>query len=282
MKVRLLSHGCAPGKLNMAIDQAIQTACQLGHVPPTLRFYQWDPPCLSLGYFQDAAREVDEEGLRTAGIDLVRRPTGGKAVLHDDELTYSVILPESFLPGSVLETYCTISRGLVSGLRKLGVPAELAALERGVTPRDERFRQAACFSAPSWYEIVCNGKKIVGSAQCRKGGVILQHGSILFSFDAAKMVKCIRTASAENKKKLEFMLSQRATGINQVLGRDVSRRELESAVKAGFEEELGWELVPGFLTEEEISEAERLSSEKYGSRVWTFTRGQPEEDLYES
>lgn len=280
MKVGLISDGNLRGKTNMAVDEAILRAAQRGYTGPTLRFYRWDPACLSLGYFQDVRKEVSLEGLEREGVDLVRRPTGGKAVLHDDELTYSVVTGEKDLPGSILETYHRLSEALVEGLRTMGIPAMLAALERGVTSRDPRFRQAACFSAPSWFEVLCRGKKIVGSAQNRKNGFILQHGSIPFTFDAAKLVRCIRTNSPEHAARTESLLRKKAAGVSEVLGRDVSRDELQRHLLAGFETVLGWRFEPGALTPEETADAEKLEAEKYGNPGWTMERGRQQEELY--
>lgn len=280
MKVRLISDGYLSGKRNMAVDEAIHLANQSGTSVPTLRFYQWKPACLSLGYFQDALKEVDLENLRSGGIDLVRRATGGKAVLHDDELTYSVVVSERDLPGSVLETYHRISEALVEGLRTMGIPATLAALERGVTSRDLRFRQAACFSAPSWFEVVSDGRKIIGSAQKRKGGFLLQHGSIPFTFDAAKVMRSVRTASPEHAARAEALLRRKAAGVSEVAGRSVSREELERHLILGFQTILGWEIVPGQLSPDEVSQADRIEKDKYGSERWTMERGRQQEELY--
>ncbi|MBP8620790.1 MAG: lipoate--protein ligase family protein [Firmicutes bacterium] len=273
MKVRLVSHGPAKGKFNMAVDEAIQNAVRRGEVLPTLRFYEWEPACLSLGYFQDVGKEVDVASLHEAGVDLVRRPTGGKAVLHDDELTYSVAIPERDLPGTVLETYKLLSEAIVNALRSLGVPAEMVSLERGVTARDSRFQQAACFSAPSWYEVVAQGKKIVGSAQVRRGGIILQHGSIPFYMDAAQMVKFFKTSSQAHSQRLESMLSRKSAGICQVCQMDITRKDLESSLVLSFAKILGWDIEKGYLTRDEIQESLELSQNKYGQQSWTMTRG---------
>lgn len=280
MKVRLLFDGRLSGKMNMAVDEAIHRACQRGDVGPTLRFYQWDPACLSLGYFQDVEKEVNLQGLASEGVDLVRRPTGGKAVLHDDELTYSVVLAERDLPGSVLETYHRLSLALVEGLRTMRIPATMAALEHGATSRDPRFRQVACFSAPSWYEILSGARKLIGSAQNRKNGYILQHGSIPFTFDAAKLVRCIRTTSKEHAARTEAMLKRKAAGVSDVLGRPVQRDELERHLVGGFRTVLGWDMEPGIFTAAEAAEAERLATEKYGNPRWTMDRGRQQEELY--
>lgn len=280
MRVRLLSHGPMKGRYNMAVDEAIQNACRRGEVKSTLRFYQWKPACLSLGRFQDVAREVSLQGLRSLGVDLVRRPTGGKAVLHDNELTYSIVIPEDELPGTILETYQELSRALVAGIRSLGIPAELAALEHGVTARDNRFRQAACFSAPSWYEIVACDKKITGSAQVRRGGIILQHGSIPFDMDYHKLVTCLNTSSDQHAMRVESMLARKSAGLAQIRGSGVSRRELESALASAFGTILNWDLEKGTLSPNEIREALELSQGKYGDCFWTMERGKPSSDLY--
>ncbi len=280
MKVRYISDGALKGHDNMATDEAILRACARGEIAPTVRFYQWEPACLSLGYFQYVEKEIDEQEMRDRGVDLVRRITGGKAVLHDDELTYSVVIPEKDLRGSVLETYYQISKALVQGLKNLGLPAQIAALEHGISSRDPQFRQAACFSAPSWFEITVSDKKIIGSAQNRKNGIILQHGSIPFRFDSDKLVACLRTSSPQHAQRAASMLKRKAVGVSQALGRDVSRHELEAALVKGFQTALGWELEKGQLREQEICEKQTLSCEKYGSRKWTMERGRLNDELY--
>ncbi|MEW5933385.1 MAG: biotin/lipoate A/B protein ligase family protein, partial [Bacillota bacterium] len=125
MRWRLIRDGYHDGATNMAVDEAIMLAHARGEVPPTLRFYGWRPPALSLGYAQKAEREVDLEACRRAGVDVVRRPTGGRAVLHDREVTYSVVISTALFPGSVVETYRRLSAGLVEGLRLLGLQAEV-------------------------------------------------------------------------------------------------------------------------------------------------------------
>jgi lipoate-protein ligase A len=260
------------GKFNMAVDEGIRNAYLRGDVGPTLRFYRWKPACLSVGRFQNVGKQVDLENLRDLGIDLVRRPTGGRAVLHDDELTYSVVVSEKLLPGSVLETYMTLSQALADGLRALGIPAELTEVERGVTARDPRFKHAACFSAPSWYEIEACGKKIIGSAQVRKGGVILQHGSIPLTMDPAKLARCFKTRSPGGAERLQSMLAGKAAGLSEICGRYISSRELERELTRAFERVLGWKAERGSLTPWEVGEAVRLSQGKYGSMGWTMER----------
>ncbi len=273
MRIRLISDPPMKGSLNMAVDEAIQIACAQGRSGATLRFYQWDPACLSLGFFQDAKKEVSFEGLREKGVDLVRRSTGGKAVLHDNELTYSVTIPEEDFPGSILETYRRISLALAEGLRTLGLPAEMVALEHGVTSRDARFRQAACFTAPSWYEVTVGNMKVIGSAQHRRDGVILQHGSIPFEFDPVKLVRCLRTSSDAAAQMMAAILRSKAAGICQLLEGDVPRQVVEKHLVEGFTNVLGWEMDPGRLTGEETQDALRLNAGKYSNRLFTLERG---------
>src|SRR5256714_4150073 len=173
---RLLLDSPAAGAWNMAVDEVLLEGVVAGTAPPTLRFYGWTPPCLSLGYFQpfDA---VNLDGCRALGVDVVRRPTGGRAILHDRELTYSVVLPASTLghDGGVLPSYRRLSLALQDGLRRLGVPATLAPESAGRSAA----HGAVCFDRPSAPEILLHGRKLVGSAQMRRGGGPLQPGSIL-------------------------------------------------------------------------------------------------------
>lgn len=276
MKMRLLRTGACNGAFNMAVDEAIMLSLVRGKSSPTLRLYRWNPPCLSVGYFQDASREVDFAGLSRMGVSMVRRITGGKAVLHDDEVTYSLVVPESLVPGGVLESYREICRGIIRGLSLLGVNCEMVSSER----RDRipgAFGKAACFSAPSWYEVVASGRKIVGSAQCRRNGVILQHGSIPLTFSPEKVARCFRTGSPEAREKLETLLAEKAWSLSDVLGRRVGPEEVEECLQMGFREELGWEFVEDGLRRDELLEAYRWTREKYGTEAWNMERGKLED-----
>src|ERR1700730_795615 len=158
---------CSPA-YNMAMDEAITGPHSEGKIPPTLRFYGWNPPTLSIGYFQKASVEVDLEALEQQGIGFVRRPTGGRAVLHDQELTYSIIVAENYpdMPSGVTEAYRVLSEGLLRGFQKLGMNATMVQCDNGVDKRaTDVMTSAACFDAPSWYELVVEGRKVAGSAQ---------------------------------------------------------------------------------------------------------------------
>ncbi|NPV70835.1 MAG: lipoate--protein ligase family protein [Firmicutes bacterium] len=257
------------GARNMAVDEAIAVAHSRGHVPPTLRLYEWNPPAVSIGYFQDLSKEIDLEACRGLGVDWVRRPTGGRAVLHEDEVTYSVVISERLLPGSVLETYLELSRGLVAALRLLGADPQLA---QGALPGGGRGASPACFDSPAWYEMTCGGKKVVGSAQTRRNGVILQHGSIPVYMDARRVVSVLRLDSDDLRRRLEKNLAQKAVGLQQVLGRAVARDEVMDAVQKGFAAGLGLEFERGGLTAFEVELAVNLEREKYSRSAWNEQR----------
>lgn len=247
----------------MAVDEAIMLAQARGENPPTIRLYGWRPPAVSIGYFQDFVKEIDLESCRRLGIDWVRRPTGGRAVLHENEVTYSVAVPESVLRGSVLETYLVLSNGLVAALRSLG--ADAGVVSRGGVHKGS---SAACFDAPSSYEVVCGGKKVIGSAQTRHNGIILQHGSIPLRFDAARAAAVLKLDSERTRERIAANLSERAAGLEQVLGRPVGAAEVRAALIDGFARGLGLEMRPGALTGAEEADAARLEMDKYSNPGW--------------
>ncbi len=215
----------------MAQDERLLAEAARGGVLPVLRFYCWAPAAVSLGRFQEGERAVDRTACARHGIDIVRRVTGGRAVLHDRELTYSVVSPfdSRRFPNDVRGTYKVIAGGLLAGLRDLGVDAEMVCRpERHGGPARREGREA-CFASPSWYEIVARGRKIVGSAQRRVPGAFLQHGSILIDYDAALEAAVIPGGGAVNA----------VTSIRQELGRDITPDEVKKALLRGFQSALG-------------------------------------------
>ena len=268
---RLLYGEPATGSWNMAVDEAIMLLHARGQSPPTLRFYQWRPPTVSLGYFQRWDKEVAEEACRRLGIGLVRRPTGGRAVLHDREVTYSVVIRQEWLPGSILETYRELSRGLLAGFELLGVRAEMATLEKGAGPGfagGGRAAGAACFDSPSWYELVVDGRKVVGSAQVRREGTILQHGSILLELDIDLLLAVLSFPDGEARERTRRILEKKAGSLRPYLGERANFAEVSAAMADGFKRALGVELVPGELTGEEKRLAQLLMEEKYARESW--------------
>ncbi len=258
----------------MALDEAILIAHSQGLVPPTVRFYGWDPPTLSIGYFQRIA-EVDRAALQANGLGLVRRPTGGRAVLHDREVTYSIVVSEShpMMPRSVNESYRVLSMGLVEGFRNLGLEARMVSLASAEErQKHESPGSAACFDSPSWYELVVEGRKVTGSAQTRQRGVILQHGSILLDLDADLLFSVLYFSSDRLRERLKAQFLQKAVSIKQVSGRDVSFEEAEAAFRSGFAKGLGVELVDGRLTPQENRIMRELVATKYGNPEWNEKR----------
>ena len=190
---RLLHHPAARGARNMAVDAAILENVIEGSSPPTLRFYDWDPACFSLGFAQHYS-DIDEAARSVRGWDVVRRPTGGRAILHTDELTYSVIgaSGEPRFAGGVLESYKRLSEGLLAALKLLGLPVERQPMHMGNGFGD--VDNPVCFEVPSDYEITLHGKKIIGSAQARRKGGVLQHGSLPLFGDIARITEILNYA----------------------------------------------------------------------------------------
>jgi lipoate-protein ligase A len=260
---RLLDTAQDCGAANMAVDEAILRAVQASLVPPTLRLYGWHPPCLSLGQAQPAA-EVDWEACRRLGIDVVRRSTGGRAILHVDELTYSLAAPESDprVAGDIVSSYRKISAGLLAGLRLLNVPGLESKPQASSTHRVLP-ASPVCFQAPSHYEITVDGKKLAGSAQKRSRGALLQHGAIPLRGDIARICRLLLP------RPKEAALRARATTLEAAIGRVPSFDELAAALALGFSQALGVELAAGQLTLQEQRWAAELRRDKYGRDEWT-------------
>jgi len=257
---RLIRSGEADGATNMAVDEAILHAVASGTVLPTLRVYAWSPPCLSLGRGQPVA-DVNREAMKAACYDLVRRPTGGRAILHIDELTYSVILAqdEPRVMGGVVESYRRLSVGLVGALERLGVE-DIVADDR---VEDRGPVGPVCFEIPSDYEITVSGRKLVGSAQMRSHGVVLQHGAIPLHGDIARI--CPLLASHPDP----YRVRARAWTLEEALGRAPRWDEAANALVAGFAQALNLVLEPASLTVAERAQAQVLRSQKYATEEWT-------------
>lgn len=261
---RRLDTGYGHAAQNMAIDEAILQLHAAKAVPPTLRFFGWRPAAVSIGYFQSLLGEVDLDACRRLGIEWVRRPTGGWAILHHMELTYSVVIREELLPGGVLETYRVLAQGLLSGLQALGLPASLSP-EPPAHP--SALQTSACFEHPSQYELVVGGRKLVGSAQMRKYGAILQHGAIMLDIDYDLTFDVLKLDPDERKRQADF-LRRRAVGIREALGRTVDYAAARDAIAGGFARALQLDLRPGELSAAELAGMASLQREKYDSPEW--------------
>lgn len=258
---RLVHSSPADGATNMAVDEAILGAVASGAVASTLRLYSWSPACLSLGRGQPVG-DVDRGALEAVGCDLVRRPTGGRAILHVDELTYSLVAPvgEPRVGGEIVESYRRLSAGLVRGLELLGA-ADVSADERAANRGAEG---PVCFEVPSDYEITVGGKKLVGSAQMRARGVVLQHGAVPLYGDIGRICPLL------SGRPDPVRVRARATTVERALGRRVDWEEAARAIVAGFAEALDLRLEPGGLAPEENAAARALRSGKYATTAWTI------------
>ena len=245
---RLLITPAARGAWNMAVDEAILEHIGRGESQPTLRLYAWEPACLSLGQAQPFS-DVDEARLAERGWDVVRRPTGGRAILHTDELTYSVIASsdEPAVAGTLLESYNRLAAGLLHAVRALGLPADMKTGPK--QPIDTS--NPVCFEAPSAYEITALGKKLIGSAQARRREGVLQHGSLPLVGDLTRITQALVFDSAEARQAAGARLLRRAITAEGVLGRALAWDAAAVAFREGFEHELDLRLMPGALSHSE-------------------------------
>lgn len=269
MKWRLLKHRISSAFENMAIDEAIFRETVAKQKPPTLRFFGWHPSAVSIGYFQNVDEEINVERCRATGVDIVRRMTGGKAVYHHDEVTYSLTASgvEKIFPDDIILTYELISRGLVRGLSILGISADPAVVD-GAALKKKTKLSSTCFWAPSTRELLVGGKKICGSAQVRTRGAFLQHGSMLMTFDGSATAALTLPSCSET---LCQRLKNSVTAINEQLAHPASAEDISDALQKGLSEQLQVEFSEGGLTPSERRLTDELL-QKYTSNAWNFTR----------
>lgn len=249
---RLLQTGFDTAFSNMAIDRAILVANSNGKVPPTVRFYGWLPPAISLGYFQSVTEEIDINACKKHGVDYVRRITGGGAVFHDKEVTYSIVIPEMHpsIPKNILQSYGRICNALLLGLQHLGIHGTYAPIN----------------------DILVNGKKISGNAQTRKLNTVLQHGTILLGVDVDTMFSVLKVPNEKIKDKLIKDVKQRVTSIEHITGKRIPFDEVTQALKQGFEEEFHVELIQGTLTDQEKTLAAQFEKDCFSTPQWNHRR----------
>ncbi|MEW6718550.1 MAG: lipoate--protein ligase family protein [Chloroflexota bacterium] len=262
---RLVHTPPASGAWNMAVDEAILQHVGQGSVSPTLRLYAWTPPCLSIGYAQPIG-DIDQQRLQAQGWDVVRRPTGGRALLHADELTYAVMAPkdEPRLAGSILEGYRRLSAPLLEALRRLGLDPKAHPY-----PTSNNSPSPLCFQTPSEYEITVNGKKVIGSAQARKLNGILQHGAIPLHGDITRITQCLTFPEEKSRIRAADHLLSRATTLTELLGVTLSWEAAAEALQIAFSQTLNLTFIPDDLTPSERTTALSLQNEKYARPDWT-------------
>ena len=251
-KVRFVYSGYADGYRNMATDEAVLIGLQKGISDPILRIYKWDPPTISIGYFQKHS-DIDFEKCSEDGIMVVRRLTGGRAVLHDIELTYSILFTDvDFTPFKKKEIFEYIARALTESLHLLGIDAKMAEKSRG------DLKSPNCFASPAQYEIETKGKqKLIGSAQVIKKNVVLQHGAIPLTTAYSRIDKYL-TKDSQKKKS--------ATSLSTWANKEIKDEELLKALRNGFS---GYfPLIEGKLTEYELKLTDELVKNKYSKDEW--------------
>ncbi len=267
VKWRLLNSGYADGPRNMAIDEALLESLVAGEGQPVLRLYGWQPAAVSLGFFQPLDEGISLTEITARGFGLVRRPSGGRAILHKDEITYSVTVPEQLIENgqSVMGSYRSISRGIEAGLGLLGLGAELA--DRKDQPRMKAAGlPTVCFAKAARCDMTFKGRKIVGSAQTRRRGVIMQHGSVPLHIDPAEHLAVMPGGGTGEESQRQ--LQGAACGVADALGRPVSYDEIAAALAEGFARRLNLVLEPGELNDWERCRADELYHNRYTTAEW--------------
>jgi lipoate-protein ligase A len=263
---RLIRSGSGAPAWNMALDEALWHAFpKLGR--PTLRLYRWERPAVSIGYAQRASA-FDLGACARLGLEFIRRPTGGRAILHlphERELTYSLVHPVAGL-GGVRESHRLIAEAVALGLRRLGLPAEVNARPGSLPASSE-----ACFEAPSYHELTIAGKKVAGMAQVRDRLALLEQGSLPLELDLDRLAAVFSQARPRGspREALIALLRQRAAGLREF--RPLELEELEAAICAGFSAHFGIELEEAPPTPEELELAAELER-KYKSPEWNLRR----------
>ena len=248
MKWRVIGLETHDAYLNMALDEAISEGLRAGSSPPTIRFYNWEPSAVSIGYFQGIRDEVNLEVCREHGVDCIRRWTGGGAVYHDfeGEITYSVIAPAGIFPKNIIESYGLICGWLVKGLESLGIEAEFRPVN----------------------DILVKGKKISGSAQTRRGGIFLQHGTLLYGLDLKTMFSVLNVSKQKITDKMIKSAEERVTCVKMHC--DAGKKEVYEALVNAFTDDKDYEA--GTWSWDELARARELAVKKYRSNEWTYLR----------
>lgn len=246
---RYVDCGPQPGPHNMALDEAMLESHLRGDTPPTLRVYTWRPPAISLGKFQRAEASVDLEACRAAGVEVVRRPTGGRAILHtEEEVTFSIIISEAMLGmRNIMDSYRSLASAIVTGLRILGLEAKL--VERATPGGPMMAQDPACFAVKARCDLVVGDAKLVGSAQVHREGIILQQNSLPLHLGLSDWARLFRRKTK----------APQAIGLWEAAGRQVTYPEVAIALRAGLEQTFSVRLVEGQPREQELARAAELA-----------------------
>ena len=272
---RLIISEALPGAVNMAFDEVLFDAVSREESPPVLRFYQWEKPTVSIGYGQDVDASLNLDFCRQRGLPIVRRITGGRAVIHDCELTYAVISPEknALFPGNIQGNYAIVSGCLKEAIEEFGIAVEMAPGRRGRASSGMRdFRYNACFNSPSIHELVVDGRKITGSAQMRRQGFFLQHGSIPVEMDLRLAVQALTPGHIKSFKNGEELLSRKVGWLNRFSSQPVYIPMLREKIITAFCRRLGKPFFLDDFSSLELERAEVMRESKYDHPTWTLNR----------
>jgi lipoate-protein ligase A len=273
MDWRVLISGKMDPFLNMGLDEAIYIGVGEESSLPTIRFYDWEPASFSCGYNQDIEKELDFNRLVKSDYGFVRRPTGGRMVLHEDEVTYAVIARlEGAMGGNILDTYMRISSALAAGLKKMDIDVELS---RGELSRQEQKKSAnPCFTSTSRFELSYKRKKLVGSAQTRNSRAFLQHGSILRTKDQKVVAEFVPGITDDDRLRLSALLERRTISLEKILGQELDFQKVVDSLLQGFstawpEDKFNLATAPSDL---EMQRAKELAFKKYSTEEWNKKR----------
>jgi lipoate-protein ligase A len=263
---RLLRSGYGTGRFNMALDEYLLNGMVPSQGRPVLRFYRWSPAAVSCGFGQKLEREVDLGKCRRAGIDVVRRPTGGRAVLHWDELTYCLVWPlnEPGLDGTISDTYRRISECLAAGLRLFGLETELEKNQNRSERNKGRIASPPCFSSTARWELKHRGRKLVGSAQRRIGQAVLQHGSLLLGPKHLLLAELLSESPTSTDSVLARHLERSSTWLQQCVDGEIHVDKLEDCLVEGFRHKLGIRLQEDILTLHEQQAVQAVIEKRNG------------------
>src|SRR5713101_4021202 len=265
---RFLNTHVQDAAMNMAIDESVLTHHLNGEVPPTLRVFRWSQPSISLGRFQSIEREIVSERCKQLGVALVRRPTGGRAVYHHDEFTYSIVISKRYgVPPGVVAAYAYLAQGLLAALRLVGVQAELS------DERVSKHPSAACFASSTQADLTSGGFKLVGSAQVWKDDALLQQGSLPLDDRAAEFFSMLRYPTDAARAEALALYREKTTPLHTFIP-GTSWEEVAQAFRTGFSTALQADFVPGTLSRSEWELARQLVEEKYSKLEWRKQRVQ--------
>ncbi len=272
---RLIISGAFPGSLNMAFDEALLEAVSGGQSPPVLRFYRWIKPTVSLGYGQDSNTGINLEFCQKVALPVVRRITGGRAVIHDDELTYSLIssTKNSIFSGKIKDNYSIIAGVLKEAIEKFGISVEMASGKRDINIFGTHdYRHNACFNSSSIHELIVEGCKITGSAQIHRQNFFLQHGSIPFEMDLGLIVQALSPENQASLSQGKEYLSRNVGWLNRFSREPIDIQILQREIIAAFSRRLKIHLNECGFTESEVERARVLRREKYDNPLWNLQR----------